>query len=250
MRSSWPRESPSTQIAGMVNVEVPQYESPGVVRKDQSHCPRWCESASVLYAPPISEDKPEIHIRQGTDGVVMIGEGFTGKPCPGRFTGTRRQATGPRRSLPASELASAQRYSSPRRDTDPCPATRCPFWDSLKSVPNLYIALTHSGITLAPLIGEFATMEILDGARIDLLDPFRLERFPIEAKSPAWLYISHRTNTTENLLMPSQYEQLLGRVDSLRSSTSLPWSEDDGAGVTREDTVISRLWCIPDAYKR
>ena len=46
--------------------------------------------------------------------------------------------------------------------------------------------------------------------------------------------------------MPSQYEQLLGRVDSLRSSTSLPWSED-GTGVTREDTVIAAL-VHPDAY--
>ena len=47
--------------------------------------------------------------------------------------------------------------------------------------------------------------------------------------------------------MPSQYEQLLGRVDSLRSSTSLPWSED-GAGVTRKDTVIATL-VHPDAYR-
>lgn len=47
--------------------------------------------------------------------------------------------------------------------------------------------------------------------------------------------------------MPSQYEQLLGRVGSLRSSTSLPWSED-GAGVTRKDTVIATL-VHPDAYR-
>ena len=47
--------------------------------------------------------------------------------------------------------------------------------------------------------------------------------------------------------MPSQYEQLLGRVDSLRSSTSIPWSED-GVGVTRKDTVIAAL-VHPDAYR-
>ncbi|MXY22017.1 MAG: hypothetical protein F4Y49_11870 [Dehalococcoidia bacterium] len=47
--------------------------------------------------------------------------------------------------------------------------------------------------------------------------------------------------------MPSQYEQLLGRVDALISSTSLPWLED-GAGVTRKDTVIATL-VHPDAYR-
>ena len=47
--------------------------------------------------------------------------------------------------------------------------------------------------------------------------------------------------------MPSIYDQLLERVESLRSSTSLPWSED-GAGVTRKDTVIAAL-VHPDAYR-
>ena len=47
--------------------------------------------------------------------------------------------------------------------------------------------------------------------------------------------------------MPSQYEQLLGRVDSLRSSTSIPWSED-GVGVTRKDTVIA-AFAHSDAYR-
>jgi glycine/D-amino acid oxidase-like deaminating enzyme len=45
------------------------------------------------------------------------------------------------------------------------------------TVPNLYLATTHSGVTLAPIIGEFAAIEIVDGATIDLLKPFRLARF-------------------------------------------------------------------------
>jgi hypothetical protein len=35
----------------------------------------------------------------------------------------------------------------------------------------------HSGVTLAALVGEFAAPEIVDGARIDLLEPYRVERF-------------------------------------------------------------------------
>ena len=41
----------------------------------------------------------------------------------------------------------------------------------------MYIALTHSGVTLAPLIGELATLEIVDGVRVQTLEPYRPERF-------------------------------------------------------------------------
>ena len=43
--------------------------------------------------------------------------------------------------------------------------------------PNLYIAATHSGVTLAPLIGELAAIEILDRAPVDALAPYRASRF-------------------------------------------------------------------------
>ena len=41
---------------------------------------------------------------------------------------------------------------------------------------NLYIALMHSGVTLAPLVGELATLEIADGARVEMLASYRPER--------------------------------------------------------------------------
>jgi glycine/D-amino acid oxidase-like deaminating enzyme len=45
------------------------------------------------------------------------------------------------------------------------------------AVTNLYIAVMHSGVTLAPLVGELATMEIVDGARVEMLTAYRPERF-------------------------------------------------------------------------
>jgi hypothetical protein len=35
----------------------------------------------------------------------------------------------------------------------------------------------HSGITLAALIGQLAALEILDGARVNSLEPYRPGRF-------------------------------------------------------------------------
>ena len=163
-----------TDIAAMVGVKAPQYESPGVVIKTNP-IPKLMDSVSVLYAPPISEDQPDIHIRQGTDGVVMIGEGSQeslAKDDSQKHANTL--LTRASHYLPA--LASAEAIPVPV-GYRPMPLDEMPVLGFTKKVPNLYIALTHSGITLAPLIGEFAAMEILDGARIDLLEPFRLERF-------------------------------------------------------------------------
>jgi glycine/D-amino acid oxidase-like deaminating enzyme len=52
-----------------------------------------------------------------------------------------------------------------------------PIVGFLERCPNLYIAAMHSGITLSPVIGQMAAMEILDGADVDLLRPFRQARF-------------------------------------------------------------------------
>ena len=46
-----------------------------------------------------------------------------------------------------------------------------------KQAPSVYVALMHSGVTLAPLIGELAATEIASGAKMDVLEPYRLERF-------------------------------------------------------------------------
>ena len=46
-----------------------------------------------------------------------------------------------------------------------------------RAVPNAYLALTHSGVTLAPLVAELAALEIVDCARADVLEPYRPDRF-------------------------------------------------------------------------
>lgn len=49
--------------------------------------------------------------------------------------------------------------------------------------PNLYIAALHSGMTMCPIIGQLAAMEILDGATVDLLAPYRLSRLTKSSNS-------------------------------------------------------------------
>ena len=51
---------------------------------------------------------------------------------------------------------------------------RCGF---SAAAPQIYIAVMHSGVTLAPVVGRLAATEILDGVSVELLEPYRLERF-------------------------------------------------------------------------
>ena len=46
--------------------------------------------------------------------------------------------------------------------------------------------------------------------------------------------------------MPSDYKQLLERIDSISARASLPWT-DDACGITRKNTSIAAL-VHPDAY--
>jgi glycine/D-amino acid oxidase-like deaminating enzyme len=41
----------------------------------------------------------------------------------------------------------------------------------------LYVVVTHSGVTLAPILGRYVTQEVMSGSRIEALAPFRPERF-------------------------------------------------------------------------
>jgi glycine/D-amino acid oxidase-like deaminating enzyme len=41
----------------------------------------------------------------------------------------------------------------------------------------VYITYTHSGVTLAPMIGEMAALEITSNADVELLAPYRPARF-------------------------------------------------------------------------
>jgi glycine/D-amino acid oxidase-like deaminating enzyme len=57
------------------------------------------------------------------------------------------------------------------------PADEYPIVGFADPCPNLYVTATHSGVTLAPVIGELATVEILDGIAQQQFAPYRLSRF-------------------------------------------------------------------------
>ena len=163
-----------TQLAATAGIHIPQEYSPGVVVRTEPR-PPTLRSVAALYGPPVGAADKEVHIRQSTDGVVMLGEGsqesLAEDDSPQHAAELLARAT---TYLPELAGATAEPVPVGYR---PMPIDGMPVLGYTRAVPNLYVALMHSGITLAPLIGELATMEILDGARVDILDHYRPERF-------------------------------------------------------------------------
>ena len=48
-------------------------------------------------------------------------------------------------------------------------------------VENYYLCVTHSGVTLAPLLGRLVAQEVVDGEATMDLEPFRPTRFADDA---------------------------------------------------------------------
>lgn len=164
----------TTELAAMAGVAIPQQHSPGVVIRTDTR-PPVLHTVSALHLPAIDKERPEIHLRQLTDGTLRIGQGtqesLNQDDSQAHADALLSRAT---HYLPALDGAEAIPIPVGYR---PMPIDGLPVLGFSESVPNLYIALMHSGVTLAPLVGELVTLEIADSARVEMLNPYRPERF-------------------------------------------------------------------------
>ena len=164
----------TTELASLAHVHIPQQRSPGIVIKT-TPCAEVLHNVAVIHAPPMDENHQHLHLRQLANGSLRIGQGTQ--------EGINRDAS---QQHADALLARAKAYLPAIADAKaiptpvgyrPMPLDGFPVLGFTEAVPNLYIALMHSGVTLAPLVGEMATLEIVDGARVDLFSPYRPERF-------------------------------------------------------------------------
>jgi glycine/D-amino acid oxidase-like deaminating enzyme len=165
----------NTLLAEMAGITIPQQDSPGVVIRTNFIAQPLFSNVSVVYAPPLEAGRPEIHLRQCLDGSAMIGEGSQ--------ESLARDDT----QEHANELLSrAAEYVPGLKGATaipvpvgyrPMPLDGFPVVGFSPKAPNVYLALTHSGVTLAPLLAQLATMEIVDGAQVEFLSDYRPSRF-------------------------------------------------------------------------
>ncbi len=152
-------------LARKAGLEVPLHSTPGVLA-------HTAPAARVLERIALA---PGAHMKQNPDGRIVTGMEFGGalssNKSAARGREMLREAT---RFLPALKNAPLERVTLGWRVL---PKDEFPIVGFDNRCPNLYLAAMHSGVTLAPIIGQFAATEILDGASVQLLAPYRLSRF-------------------------------------------------------------------------
>ncbi len=162
------------RLAEMAGVSVPLKESEGVLVHTRPQ-PKLIDRVVVA---------PDIHCKQKLDGRVVVGGPIVAGPSTAKnpAVGTtpepdeyaKRILREAAQVLPGLRGVAVERVTLGRRVM---PVDEYPIIGFAASCPNLYIAAMHSGVTLAPLIGQLAALEILDDARVSLLEPYRPARF-------------------------------------------------------------------------
>ena len=162
-------------LAEMAGIQVPHYHTFGATLLTQPIPPLF-KNIALLHSP--REQQPLINVRQLPNGAVMMQSG-----APDNTQEGDRGAT----DAEVEQIAADAKVVMPmlrdieiaevRRGRRPIPKDGRSVVGFAPGVPNVYVATTHSGITLTPLIGSFAAIEIAHGARVEVLAPFRPERF-------------------------------------------------------------------------
>ncbi|TGQ78793.1 MAG: FAD-binding oxidoreductase [Mesorhizobium sp.] len=116
-----------------------------------------------------------LHMRQTAEGRIIAGSDFAGGD-----PGMDAEATA--RALFAVTKAALRGAEGLELDFHtigyrPNPIDGFPIIGRAEGLDGLYVAVMHSGITLAPAVGLFAAREILEGERDALLAPYGLGRF-------------------------------------------------------------------------
>ena len=152
-------------LARMAGLEVPLHSTPGVLAHS-APAPRLLGRVALA---------PGAHMKQNPDGRVVTGLEFGGALSSNKSTARGREMLREAsRFLPALKNLPLERVTLGWRVL---PKDEFPIVGFDGRCPNLYLAAMHSGVTLAPIIGQFAATEILDGASVQLLAPYRLSRF-------------------------------------------------------------------------
>jgi len=161
-------------LAASAGITIPHPESPGIVIRTDPRPPLF-RSVAVMHLPALSPERPDVHLRQLSDGTVRMGQG-TQESLNRDDSQEHADDLLDRAAHYLPALKDATAFAEPV-GYRPMPADGLPVIGFTSKAPNLYIALMHSGVTLAPLVGELAAMEILDGAAVDALSHYRVERF-------------------------------------------------------------------------
>jgi len=155
----------SMPLSAMLGALVPIETSPGILAHTEP-------GANVL---PRLAFGAGANMKQPPDGGFVTGSTFAGTPdlAPTRENG-EALLTAARAYVPALNDLKLDWVSVGHRVL---PKDSFPIVGHLPGNTNAYVAAMHSGMSMAPLIGELAATEVLGGPKAELLSTFRPDRF-------------------------------------------------------------------------
>lgn len=152
-------------LSSPVGVPTPLRQAPGLLVHTKPVAPLLNR---VVLAPAV-------HMKQDPDGRVVAGEDFGGgHPTAATEALSRRVLASAKSALSHAQNLEIERVTLGYR---PLPQDEMPVIGFSGAVSGLYVTVMHSGVTLAPIVGRLASEEIIDNARVDLLDAYRPARF-------------------------------------------------------------------------
>jgi len=167
------------ELAADVGLDFPQIESPGATLFTPPMPPIF-KTVACVHTPRDLPD-PQMNIRQMPDGRVQVHGGtHFGSVGDNSVEDAEWMLAELEKFVPAIAGASVDEWRRAMRPMpgDGLPIIGYPDSDGSHNGPsNVYFSVMHSGVSLSALVGEVATLEILDNARVDFLEDFRYDRF-------------------------------------------------------------------------
>jgi glycine/D-amino acid oxidase-like deaminating enzyme len=155
----------SPDIAATAGIKLPIETPPGLIVHSRPY-------ARLLNGLVIGD---RLHMRQTAEGRIIAGSDFGGADPGMDADATAHKLFAAMKSmLRGADGLELDFHTVGYR---PTPIDGFPIIGRTEGVDGLYVAVMHSGITLAPVVGLFAAREILDGERDPLLAPYGLARF-------------------------------------------------------------------------
>ena len=120
----------------------------------------------------------DVHFKQNADGSLTAGEIFSGDLKEGVAL---LELAYDVLSRISKKLKSSENLipSNIKIGTRPIPVDGFPVVGDIQGYKGVFIAVMHSGVTLAPLVGELLASEMLQLTKSPLLKPFRPTRFVV-----------------------------------------------------------------------
>jgi len=159
----------AASVAGMVGRELPLDVFPGLLVR------------VAVPGEPLNQllHTPHVNLRPDGPGYILLHHGSIDERLIVDFSGTEDPLCAEllERALHVLPALEEAEVVEARFGMRPVPADGHSCVGALSRIPGYYEAVTHSGVTLGPLVGRLLAREILTGEVDPLIAPFRPDRF-------------------------------------------------------------------------